>query len=126
MKFPALLLSILCAISTAAFAQKPAPKAANAGPLAAIEDQAGLPRVLLIGESISIGYTQPVRELLKDKANKFDSITNDADGTKDIRIVRHWWGAKSAGSLTLYKPDNYSWDGPENRRAHCPARHRRI
>ena len=57
MKLPALLLSILCAISIAVFAQKPAPKAANAGPLAAIEDQAGLPRALLIGESISIAYT---------------------------------------------------------------------
>ncbi|MEA3213567.1 MAG: hypothetical protein QOE70_6624 [Chthoniobacter sp.] len=33
------------------------------------EDQPGLPRVLLIGDSISIGYTLPVRELLKGKAN---------------------------------------------------------
>ena len=29
----------------------------------------GLPRVLLIGDSISIGYTLPVRELLQGKAN---------------------------------------------------------
>ena len=42
-----------------------------------------------------------------------DSITKNADGTKDLRIIRHWWGAKSAGSPTLYKPDNYSWDGHE-------------
>ncbi|MEI7435216.1 MAG: hypothetical protein WCL16_00240 [bacterium] len=40
-----------------------------------------------------------------------DSVTVNADGTKDLRIIRHWWGAKSAGSPTLYKPDNYSWDG---------------
>ena len=32
-----------------------------------IEDVAGLPRVLLIGDSISIGYTLPTRELLKGK-----------------------------------------------------------
>jgi len=42
-----------------------------------------------------------------------DSVTKHADGTKDLRIVRHWWGAKSAGALTLYKPENYSWDGHE-------------
>lgn len=40
-----------------------------------------------------------------------DSVTQNPDGTKDIRIVRHWWGAKSAGSPTLYKPESYTWDG---------------
>jgi len=34
-----------------------------------VEDVAGLPRVLLIGDSISMGYTVPTRELLADKAN---------------------------------------------------------
>lgn len=33
------------------------------------------------------------------------------DGTKDIEIERFWWGAKSAGSPTLYREDNYTWDG---------------
>jgi len=42
-----------------------------------------------------------------------DRVTKNADGTKDIRVVRHWWGAKSAGGLTLYKPESYSWDGHE-------------
>jgi len=42
-----------------------------------------------------------------------DSVTNNADGTKDVRIIRHWWGAKSAGSPVLYKPENYSWDSHE-------------
>ncbi len=42
-----------------------------------------------------------------------DSVTKNADGTKDIQIVRHWWGAKPAGSPTLYKPENYSSDGHE-------------
>lgn len=32
------------------------------------------------------------------------------DGTKEIEIRRYWWGAKSAGSPTLYRHDNYSWD----------------
>ena len=33
--------------------------------MAAIQDVPGLPRVLLIGDSISIAYTLPVRALLK-------------------------------------------------------------
>lgn len=35
------------------------------------------------------------------------------DGTKEIEIERFWWGAKSAGSPTLYRPENYTWDGHE-------------
>jgi hypothetical protein len=38
-------------------------------------------------------------------------LTVNADGTKDIEIQRFWWGAKSAGSPTLYRPENYTWDG---------------
>jgi len=38
------------------------------------------------------------------------SLTQNADGTKDIEIRRYWWGAKSAGSPTLYSPESYSWD----------------
>jgi hypothetical protein len=33
------------------------------------------------------------------------------DGTKEIEIRRYWWGAKSAGSPTLYRRESYSWDG---------------
>ncbi|MDE0818717.1 MAG: SGNH/GDSL hydrolase family protein, partial [Pirellulaceae bacterium] len=45
-------------------ASAPAP-----GPLSPIEDVPGLPRVLLIGDSISIGYTLDVRRALEDVAN---------------------------------------------------------
>ncbi len=38
-------------------------------------------------------------------------VKTNPDGTKDIEIVRHWWGAKPASSPTLYNPDNYSYDG---------------
>jgi hypothetical protein len=41
------------------------------------------------------------------------NVTPNPDGTKDIQIIRHWWGAKPAGSPLLYNPDNYTWDGHE-------------
>ncbi len=64
MKSPLPFLLLLGALTVTALAQKPA----RPDVLAPIEDQPGLPRVLLIGDSISIGYTQPVRDLLKEKA----------------------------------------------------------
>jgi len=39
------------------------------------------------------------------------SFRENDDGTKDIEIERFWWGAKSAGSPTLYRQEDYSWDG---------------
>ena len=41
------------------------------------------------------------------------AFTANADGTKDIEIQRFWWGAKSAGGPTLYRRENYTWDGHE-------------
>src|SRR5262245_8631343 len=58
------LLALLL-LPASAFAQKDKPDPT----LAPIKDEPGLPRVLLIGDSISMGYTIPVRELLKGKAN---------------------------------------------------------
>ena len=40
-----------------------------------------------------------------------DNVTKNPDGTTDLQIIRHWWGAKAAGAPTLYKADNYSSDG---------------
>lgn len=48
-------------------AQEPAKKPSPI--LAPVKDVEGLPRVLLIGDSISMGYTLPVRRLLEGKAN---------------------------------------------------------
>jgi hypothetical protein len=39
------------------------------------------------------------------------SLVTNPDGTKDITIRRFWWGAKDAGSPTLYEEDNYTADG---------------
>ena len=87
MKTPALLLALF-ALATAAFAQNPA----KSGPLASIEDQPGLPRVLLIGDSISIGYTLPVRELLKGKANVHRIPTNGGPTKNGTANIEKWLG----------------------------------
>jgi acyl-CoA thioesterase-1 len=59
-----------------------------------IEDVAGLPRVLLIGDSISIGYTLPVRELLKGKANVHRPSTNCGPTTRGLEQIDAWLGDK--------------------------------
>ena len=57
-----------------------------------IEDDPALPRVLLIGDSISIGYTVPVRELLKGKANVHRPLTNCGPTIKGVQDLEKWLG----------------------------------
>lgn len=58
-----------------------------------------LPNVLILGDSISIGYTLQVRELLKDKANVFRPHTADGNKpencsgtTKGVESIDRWIG----------------------------------
>ena len=55
-------------------------------------NETNLPRVLLIGDSISIGYTPPVRELLKGKANVHRIPTNGGPTTNALRNLKVWLG----------------------------------
>ena len=91
--FACLLLSTstLCA-QEAADKPKAKPKAAPNPALAKIEDDPKLPRVLLIGDSISIGYTLPVRELLKDAANVHRIPTNGGPTSNGIKNIETWLG----------------------------------
>ncbi len=66
------------------------PKRPN--PLAPIADVEGLPRVLLIGDSISIGYTLAVRELLAGKANVHRPATNCGSTQRGIASIDEWLG----------------------------------
>jgi outer membrane protein assembly factor BamB len=59
----------------------------------AIEDLPRLPRVLLIGDSISIGYTLPVREMMQGKANVHRPLTNCGPTTKGIAEIDKWLGS---------------------------------
>ena len=54
--------------------------------------QDGLPNVLLIGDSISIGYTVMVREALAGEANVFRPLTNCGPTTKGLESLDQWLG----------------------------------
>lgn len=60
--------------------------------LAPIDDVPGLPRVLLIGDSISIGYTLPTRKLLDGKANVHRIPTNGGPTTRGLEQLDRWLG----------------------------------
>ncbi len=81
----------------AASAEKQAPAKAkqkrkpNAA-FAKIADDPKLPRVLLIGDSISIGYTAATRQLLKGKANVHRIPTNGGPTTRGLQSIESWLG----------------------------------
>lgn len=72
---------------------KPKKKRVNPA-MADIEDVPGLPRVLIIGDSISIGYTVPVREMLSGVANVHRPKTNCGPTTKGVAELDAWLGDK--------------------------------
>jgi acyl-CoA thioesterase-1 len=52
----------------------------------------GLPRVLLIGDSISMGYTLPVRKLLEGRANVQRPPENCGDTARGLSRLDTWLG----------------------------------
>lgn len=71
---------------------KPRVKRAPQPALAKIDDVPGLPRVLLIGDSISIGYTLDVRDLLKGKANIHRIPANGGPTINGLKSLDQWLG----------------------------------
>ncbi len=59
-----------------------------------VEDVEGLPRALLIGDSISIGYTAPTRALLKGQVNLHRIPTNGGPTTRGLTEIDKWLGDK--------------------------------
>jgi lysophospholipase L1-like esterase len=57
-----------------------------------IKDEPGLPRVLLIGDSVSIGYTLQVRELLRGKANVHRIPVNGGATEVGLAKMKEWLG----------------------------------
>ena len=60
---------------------------------AAIQDDPALPRVLLIGDSISIGYTLPTRRLLQGIANVHRIPTNGGPTINGLENLEAGWAA---------------------------------
>lgn len=89
-----LVLAILASVcgNLATAADSPRPRRRPNPALAPITDVAGLPRVLLIGDSISIGYTTPTRKLLEGKANVHRIPTNGGPTTRGIEQLDAWLG----------------------------------
>ena len=87
-----LLLGLALTTQAAEPKKKPAPKRKPNASLAAIKDQPNLPRVLLIGDSISIGYTLDVREMLKGAANVHRIPINGGPTTRGVDKIEEWLG----------------------------------
>ncbi|MGA1617380.1 MAG: SGNH/GDSL hydrolase family protein [Pirellulales bacterium] len=90
---PVLLLPLLwtCFVDAAEPIGQPRQRRQNPA-MAPITDVAGLPRVLLIGDSISIGYTLATRELLAGKANVHRIPTNGGPTTRGLDQLDAWLG----------------------------------
>jgi lysophospholipase L1-like esterase len=56
------------------------------------QEQPELPRVLLIGDSISMGYTQPVQDLLKSEAHVLRIPANGGPTTRGLANIDRWIG----------------------------------
>ena len=72
-------------------------ESARANPAFALPDiDPRLPNALLIGDSISIGYTKTVREMLRGRFNVFRISENGADTATGLKRIdlwldgRHW------------------------------------
>ncbi|MFZ9091927.1 MAG: SGNH/GDSL hydrolase family protein, partial [Planctomycetaceae bacterium] len=91
-----LLFLLLASFTLSSHADEPkqtAPSRKKANPaMAPVVDTPGLPRVLLIGDSISIGYTVPVRTLLQGKANVHRPLTNCGPTSKGLAEIEQWLG----------------------------------
>ncbi|MFW5868940.1 MAG: SGNH/GDSL hydrolase family protein, partial [Armatimonadota bacterium] len=57
-----------------------------------IEDDPNLPRVLIIGDSISMGYTLPVRKKLEGEANVHRAPTNCGPTSRGVQHIDEWLG----------------------------------
>jgi len=91
--FCGLLLAALLAVPAETRAQTKKPRRPNPV-FAPVKDNPELPRVLLLGDSISIGYTLPVREILKGKANVHRAPTNCGPTTRGLAQIEAWIGNK--------------------------------
>ena len=94
MRFLVLLMAVLfCGQVFSQEAKAPAKKKAAPNPaFTPTVDVAGLPRVLIIGDSISIGYQPALREALAGKANVHRPGTNCGPTSRGVEQIEEWLG----------------------------------
>jgi hypothetical protein len=85
-----LIVALMISLCGSALAQKDKPKIDPA--FAPVKDDPKLPRVLLIGDSISIGYTVPTRKLLAGKANVHRIPENGGPTINGLKKLKTWLG----------------------------------
>jgi lysophospholipase L1-like esterase len=90
MKIALLGLSLLLTFSGFVAAQEE--KDYSSPSLVPIKDIEGLPRALLIGDSISMGYTIPTREALAGKFNVHRPSTNCGSSNSGVQNLDAWLG----------------------------------
>jgi acyl-CoA thioesterase-1 len=91
----ALALTVIPASVGQSGAQEKKSRAKKARPnpvFAPITDDPALPRVLLIGDSISIGYTLPTRAALAGKANVHRPAANCGPTSRGLESIDQWLG----------------------------------
>ncbi len=88
-----ILTAALLGLVILAQAETTKPKRTPSPVLAPIQDVAGLPRVLIIGDSISMGYTLPTRKLLEGKANVHRIPQNGGPTKNGIANIERWLGS---------------------------------
>jgi hypothetical protein len=87
-----LLLTALFATAAVCVAQEKKQEKKADPAFAPVVDDPKLPRVLLIGDSISIGYTAPTRKLLEGKANVHRIMENGGPTTNGVAKIKKWLG----------------------------------
>ena len=94
------LLSLIAALSVAPFALNAAePGDTSKAAQAPTADDPKLPRVMIIGDSISVGYTDEVRRLLAGKANVHRVAGNAGPSSSGVQKLSEWLA-----------PSNGTWD----------------
>ncbi|MBI1389165.1 MAG: SGNH/GDSL hydrolase family protein [bacterium] len=93
---PPLALALFAALLASCASPSPQKEEAKKEPgledlaFARVVHDSRLPKVLLIGDSISIGYTYPVREYLKGKANVYRIPENGGPTTRGLEKFDEW------------------------------------
>jgi acyl-CoA thioesterase-1 len=88
----AVFFSVVGMAGSAWSQEKPAKKGKENPAFAPVKDDPALPRVLLIGDSISIGYTVPVQKALAGKANVHRIPENGGPTTNGLEKIDRWLG----------------------------------